>query len=157
MVGPLPAAAQHLHAAPRVHGGVAHDPLELLVGENPGAGRRRQDPAAADDVTTLNNLYLPVNKDVVLYLSSKDVIHSFFLPFMRVKHDTIPGQVVPVWFKALKTGDSEIGCAQLCGLSHFRMRGFLHIQEQAAYDTWLAEQVAASAAAASAAAGAAGG
>jgi len=68
------------------------------------------------------------------------VIHSFFLPYMRVKHDAIPGNVVPVWFKPVEAGDSEIGCAQLCGLSHFRMRGFLHIQEQAAYDQWLASQ-----------------
>jgi len=135
------------------------DPTLIDTAANP-LGIDRQDPAAKDDVTTLNNLYLPVNKPALLYLSSKDVIHSFFLPYMRVKHDTVPGQVVPVWFEPVKTGDSEIGCAQLCGMSHFRMRGFLHIQEQAAYDTWLNEQVAAgaaAAAAASAAAGAAGG
>jgi cytochrome c oxidase subunit 2 len=59
---------------------------------------------------------------------------------MRVKHDAIPGQVVPVWFEPVQTGKSEIGCAQLCGLSHFRMKGFLHVQSQGEYDTWLAQQ-----------------
>ena len=116
------------------------DPTLIDTAANP-LGLDRQDPAAKDDIHTLNNLYLPVDKPALLYLSSKDVIHSFFLPYMRVKHDAVPGQVVPIWFEPVKTGDSEIGCAQLCGMSHFRMRGFLHVQEQAAYDAWLAEQV----------------
>jgi cytochrome c oxidase subunit 2 len=115
------------------------DPSLVDTAANP-LGLDRQDPAAKDDIHTLNNLYLPVDKPAILYLSSKDVIHSFFLPYMRVKHDTVPGQVVPVWFEPVETGQSEIGCAQLCGLSHFRMRGFLHVQEQAAYDAWQAEQ-----------------
>jgi cytochrome c oxidase subunit 2 len=126
------------------------DPTLVDASSNP-LGLDRQDPAAKDDIHTLNNLYLPVSKPVLLYLSSKDVIHSFFLPYMRVKHDAIPGNVVPIWFTPVKAGDSEIGCAQLCGLSHFRMRGFLHVQEQAAYDAWLAEQTAAVHAAAAAA------
>ncbi len=104
-------------------------------------GLDRDDPAAADDITTINNLNLPVDKPVILYLRSKDVIHGFNLPYMRVKQDVIPGQTIPIWFKPVKTGDSEIACAQLCGLTHYRMRGFLHIQTQADYDVWLAEQV----------------
>jgi cytochrome c oxidase subunit 2 len=123
------------------------DPTLIDAAANP-LGIDRQDPASKDDVTTLNNLYLPVGRPVILYLSSKDVIHSFFLPYMRVKHDAVPGQVVPIWFEPVKTGQSEIGCAQLCGLSHFRMRGFLHVQEPAEYSAWLAQQVAAPAAAA---------
>ena len=110
-------------------------------------GLDRDDPAAADDITTINNLYLPVDKPVILYLSSKDVIHSFYLPYLRVKHDAIPGQTIPVHFTATQAGDSEIGCAQLCGLGHFRMKGFVHIQSQADYDGWLAEQQAEGAAA----------
>jgi cytochrome c oxidase subunit II len=128
------------------------DPTLIDTAANP-LGLDRQDPAAKDDIHTLNNLYLPVDQPVILYLSSKDVIHSFFLPYMRVKHDAIPGQVVPIWFEAAETGQSEIGCAQLCGLSHFRMRGFLHVKEQAEYDAWLAEQVPVAQAAAAAGAG----
>ncbi len=126
------------------------DPTLVDAAANP-LGLDRQDPAAKDDIHTLNNLYLPVNKPALLYLSSKDVIHSFFLPYMRVKHDAVPGKVVPIWFEPVQAGDSEIGCAQLCGMSHFRMRGFLHVQEQAAYDAWLAEQVPTQAAAAASA------
>ena len=73
------------------------DPTLVDAAANP-LGLDRQDPAAKDDIHTLNNLYLPVNKPALLYLSSKDVIHSFFLPYMRVKHDAIPGNVVPIWF-----------------------------------------------------------
>ncbi len=97
------------------------------------------DPAAEDDITTVNELHLPVDKPAIVHLSSKDVIHSFGIPQMRVKQDAIPGLVIPMWFKPTKTGDYEIACAQLCGLSHYRMRGFVTIHEQAAYAAWLQE------------------
>ena len=86
----------------------------------------RDDPAAKDDVTTLNQLYLPVNKPVIVRLRSKDVIHSFGLPEFRVKQDAIPGFTIPVWFvpnvttaeMRTRTGNPEfqyeIACAQLC-------------------------------------------
>ncbi len=102
-------------------------------------GLDRSDPAAADDISTLNELHLPVDKPVILHLSSKDVIHSFGIPEMRVKQDAIPGLVIPIWWKPTKTGDYEIACAQLCGLSHYRMRGFVTIHEQAEYAAWLEE------------------
>ena len=95
----------------------------LINPSNP-VGLDRSDPAAADDRTVVNQLHVPVHKPVIVRLSSKDVIHSFFLPVMRVKQDVIPGQVIPVWFEAVETGKFEIGCAQLCGLGHYRMRGF---------------------------------
>ena len=111
-------------------------------------GLDRTDPAADDDIHTLNQLYLPVDNPVILYLSSKDVIHSLNIPYLRVKQDVIPGQTIPMYFEAVQTGDSEIACAQLCGLTHYRMRGFLHIQSQADFDAWHAEQTQAAAAAA---------
>ncbi len=117
------------------------DPNLIDAAANP-LGLDRSDPAGRDDITTINNLYLPVDKAVILKLTTKDVIHSFYLPYMRVKHDTIPGQEIPVSFMPVQTGKSEIGCAQLCGLGHYRMRGFLHIQTQAEFDAWLAEQAA---------------
>jgi cytochrome c oxidase subunit 2 len=111
--------------------------LSLVSGTNP-LGLDRSDPAAADDVTTVNQLHLPVNRPVVVYLTSKDVVHSFALPQMRIKQDATPGLVTPVWFTPVMTGEWEIACAQLCGLGHYRMKGFYSIEPQAAFDQWLA-------------------
>ena len=111
----------------------------LDVQTNP-LGIDPDDPAAADDVTTINDLTLPLGRPVIVHLTAKDVIHSFALPVMRVKQDAIPGLDIPIWFEPTKTGEWEIACAQLCGLSHFRMRGFLTVLEPAEYDAWLAEQ-----------------
>jgi cytochrome c oxidase subunit 2 len=101
-------------------------------------GLDRRDPAAADDVTTVNQLHLPLNRPAVVYLTSKDVVHSFALPQMRIKQDATPGLVTPVWFTPVTTGSWEIACAQLCGLGHYRMKGFYVIEPQAAFDQWLA-------------------
>ncbi len=71
--------------------------INLISAENP-LGIDRTDPNAKDDIITLNNLYLPVNKPVIIYLTTKDVIHSFGLPLLRVKQDAIPGERIPIWF-----------------------------------------------------------
>ncbi|MFI5253684.1 MAG: hypothetical protein ACHQQQ_14785 [Bacteroidota bacterium] len=75
---------------------------KLVDSDNP-LGLDRTDPDAKDDIVSLNQLYLPVNKPVLIYLSTKDVIHSFSLPYMRVKQDAIPGERIPVWFTPVKT------------------------------------------------------
>ena len=72
--------------------------LELLDEETNPLGLDRSDPAAKDDITTINQIHLPVNKPAIIHLSSKDVIHSFNLPNMRIKQDAIPGLSIPVWF-----------------------------------------------------------
>ncbi len=113
---------------------------ELVSADNP-IGLDRTDPDAKDDVTTINQLNLPVDKPVLVHLSSKDVIHSFGLYEMRVKQDAIPGMSIPVWFTPTRVGDYEITCSQLCGLGHFRMRGFVTIQTAADYDKWMADQL----------------
>ena len=74
---------------------------------------------------------------MLVHLSSKDVIHSFGLYEMRVKQDAIPGMSIPVWFIPNRIGDYEITCSQLCGLGHFRMRGFVTIQSAADYQKWM--------------------
>jgi cytochrome c oxidase subunit 2 len=112
---------------------------ELVSAENP-LGLDRTDPAAKDDVWTQNQMHLPVGRPVIVHLSSKDVIHSFGLPQMRVKQDAIPGVEQRVWFTPTRTGEWEIACSQLCGLGHYRMRGFYTIQSQADYDAWLKDQ-----------------
>ncbi len=120
-------------------------------------GLDRGAAGAADDVVTINQLHLPVDRPVTVLLSTKDVIHSFFLPTMRVKQDAIPGMEIPVHFTPVMTTPEEarfpacaankscweIACAQLCGLGHYRMRGFFMVHEQAAFDAWMEGQVAA--------------
>ena len=117
---------------------------KFVTGANP-LGIDPSDPHAKDDVATLNQLHLQVDRDVVVRLTSKDVIHSFFLPNMRVKQDTIPGMEIPVHFRPQKTSGGavpwEIACAQLCGLGHYRMKGQYHVQSKADFDKWMAEQV----------------
>lgn len=81
----------------------------------------------SDDIETINQLHVPINKPILVKISSKDVIHSFFLPEFRVKQDAVPGLVVPTWFKAIKLGTYDIACAELCGLGHYRMKGFLNV------------------------------
>jgi cytochrome c oxidase subunit II len=113
--------------------------IKLISAENP-LGLDRTDAAAKDDITTINQLNLPVDRPVLLHLSSKDVIHSFGLIEMRVKQDVVPGMQIPVWFIPNRIGPYEISCSQLCGLGHFRMRGFVTVQSTADYDKWFAEQ-----------------
>ena len=112
---------------------------EFMGTGNP-VGLDKEDPAAADDVVTINQFHIPVNKPVIVHLSSKDVIHSFSIPVMRVKQDVIPGEEISIWFEALQTGKFEIACAQLCGLAHYRMRGFFTVETQAELDQWLLEK-----------------
>jgi cytochrome c oxidase subunit 2 len=113
-----------------------------LLGPSNPLGLDRSDPAAKDDITTINQLNLPVDKPVIVHLSSKDMVHSFALPQMRVKQDAIPGIAQPVWFTPTRIGKWEIACSQLCGLGHYRMRGFYTVQTRADYDAWLAEESA---------------
>jgi cytochrome c oxidase subunit 2 len=113
--------------------------VSLMAADNP-LGLDRRDPAAKDDITTINQLTLPVDKPVLVHLSSKDVIHSFGLYEMRVKQDAVPGLDMPVWFIPTRIGDYEIACSQLCGLGHYRMRGFVNIKSQADYDAFLATE-----------------
>ena len=116
--------------------------ISLVDPDNP-LGLDRRDPAAKDDITTINQLHLPVGRTAVIHLSSKDVIHSLGMPEMRVKQDAIPGIVQPVWFTPMKTGRWEIACSQLCGLAHYRMKAFYTIHTPDQYQAWLAEEAAA--------------
>ncbi len=111
-----------------------------LVGPSNPLGLDRSDPLAADDVTTVNQLVLPLDRTVVIRLSSKDVVHSFWIPQMRVKHDVIPGLEQTIWFTPTVAGDYEVACSQLCGLAHFRMRAAVSVRPPADVDAFLAEE-----------------
>ena len=113
--------------------------ITLVDADNP-LGLDSRDPAAKDDITTINQLHLPAGRTAVIHLSSKDVIHSLGMPEMRVKQDAIPGIVQPVWFTPTKTGRWEIACSQLCGLAHYRMKAFYTIHTPEQYDAWLQEE-----------------
>lgn len=111
--------------------------INLIDTQTNPLGIDPKDPFAKDDITSINELHLPVNRPVIVHLTSKDVIHSFSLPHLRVKQDVIPGLNIPIWFKPQKTGDYEIACAQLCGLGHYRMRGYLTIHTEEEFQSWL--------------------
>lgn len=113
-----------------------------FVGPENQIGLDKSDPAAKDDIVTINQFNFPVGKPVIVRLSSKDVIHSFSIVQMRVKQDAIPGMEIPVWFEPTVAGDYEINCSQLCGLGHYRMRGFVGAQTPDDFQKWLAEQAA---------------
>jgi cytochrome c oxidase subunit II len=103
-------------------------------------GRDPNDPDGKDDIVTTGELHVPVNRPVVAELSSKDVIHDFFLPSMRIGGDAIPGSLIPVWFTPVKTGTDEVICAQLCGLGHYGMKGTLVVDTPQDYEAWLKER-----------------
>ncbi len=95
-----------------------------------------------DDVKFDNDLHVPVNKVVRVQLSSKDVIHSFFLPNLRLKQDAVPGRTILVWFEATKPGKYEIPCAELCGFGHSGMKGWLYVHTPEEYAKWAGENLA---------------
>jgi cytochrome c oxidase subunit 2 len=96
------------------------------------------DPAGKDDVQTLNEVHVVVNKPAIIYISSKDVIHSFKVIAMRVTQDAIPGMRIPVHFTPTQEGRYQINCAQLCGNGHSTMsQGYLVVEGQEAFDKWI--------------------
>jgi cytochrome c oxidase subunit 2 len=99
-----------------------------------------KDPAGRDDVMTQNIMAIPVNRPVRVTLRTKDVTHSFFVPQLRVKQDAVPGIAIQVHFTAVKTGEYEIACAELCGMTHYKMRGRLLVMQEAEYQKWLKER-----------------
>ena len=125
---------------------------KIDVQTNP-LGLDRSDPAAKDDVTITNQLHIPAGKPVIVHLSSKDVIHSFNVPEMRIKQDAVPGMDIPVWWVPTVTTEQmrtqlnnpkfvyEIACAQLCGIGHSGMRAFVTVDDAATFQTWMDEQV----------------
>ena len=125
--------------------------IDLLDDEVNPVGVDRADPAGKDDVLS-KVLRLPVNRPVLLHLTSKDVIHSFAVPEFRIKHDTIPGMVIPVHFTPTmttadlqeKTGNNargfEIVCSQLCGVGHYSMSGVVIVEPEADVLAWIAEK-----------------
>ena len=93
-----------------------------------------------DDRTFLDEMHVPAGKPVALTLEAKDVIHSFFVPNVRVKQDVLPGRAIPAWLDAMKPGKYEMPCAALCGMGHSGMKATLVVHDAAGWNTWVAEQ-----------------
>jgi cytochrome c oxidase subunit 2 len=94
----------------------------------------------ADDLALENDLHVPVGKVVRFTFGAEDVIHSFFVPVLRLKQDCLPGRQISGWFQATETGQYEIACAELCGYGHYTMRGLLYVHSSEEYDEWMKAQ-----------------
>src|ERR1051325_6310270 len=111
-----------------------------LVSNTNAVGLDPNDPAGKDDIVTSGEVHVPIDRPVIIELSSKDVIHNFALPHMRIAQDAIPGQVIPMWFKPIKKGSYEVICGQLCGLGHYSMKGSVVVDTPQDYEAWLKER-----------------
>lgn len=94
----------------------------------------------ADDINTINQLYLAANEPVQIKLLAQDVIHSFFVPEFRIKQDAVPGMPTAVWVQPIKEGEYNIACAELCGAQHYRMMGYVHVVSPDSLASWLKSQ-----------------
>ncbi|HXG46381.1 MAG TPA: cytochrome c oxidase subunit II [Methylomirabilota bacterium] len=117
----------------------------LATTENPmgiiarDAKRAAEDPAGKDDIVVegTSEVVIPVHTNVIVHVSSLDVIHSFKVPALRVTQDAIPGMSIPIYFEATRTNTYQINCAQLCGNGHSTMKGLLRIVPPADFDAWV--------------------
>jgi cytochrome c oxidase subunit 2 len=117
---------------------VKADP-KFISGDNT-FGFDKSDPNYKSNFVVAKDFLVPVGKPVIAYISSLDVIHSFAVRPLRAMQDAIPGMRIPVHFTPGEIGTYQINCAQLCGVSHFGMRGTIKVVSQADYDKWIAEK-----------------
>jgi cytochrome c oxidase subunit 2 len=88
----------------------------------------------------INELHIPLGPAVRLIMASEDVIHSFFIPAFRIKHDVVPGTTQTLWFRPRRAGVFHLFCAEYCGTDHSRMTGRIVVMELPAFEQWLARQ-----------------
>jgi cytochrome c oxidase subunit II len=119
--------------------GVVH-PERVQDGNGNYFGLDPQNDVAARDDIIVGTLTIPVNRPIFLTMHTKDMIHSFYVPELRIQQDIVPGLTLPLHFTATRTGRYEIVCTQLCGLGHYSMRSFLEVLPQDKFDEWLKTQ-----------------
>jgi cytochrome c oxidase subunit 2 len=112
-----------------------------LVNDSAGnpLGIDDKDPNGKDDIVSAS-LKVPVGKPIKLILHSRDVIHDFFVPELRLKQDLVPGMEIPFHFQADKIGIYEVPCSELCGLGHFQMRTTMQVMSEADFEQWKRQQ-----------------
>ena len=93
-----------------------------------------------DDIVQLNRLVVPAGKKIMVQMTAKDVIHSFYIPNVRIKADAIPGRFAKLWFDAKKPGQYEIACAEMCGNHHYLMKAELTVLSPEDFEEWTNEQ-----------------
>jgi cytochrome c oxidase subunit 2 len=124
---------------PGPHGVFCAQDEKFFSGDNP-FGLDKNDPHYKENFVTAKELVVPINKPVIAYISSLDVIHCFASKPLRVTQDAIPGMVIPAHFTPVKLGTYQINCAQLCGNGHYGMRGTIKVVSQNDYDKWVADK-----------------
>jgi cytochrome c oxidase subunit 2 len=113
----------------------------LVSAENP-FGFDPEDASTKDNITSLNQMHVPVGKPVILNLTSEDVIHSFKVVPLRITQDCTPGLSVPIHFVPTHEGKYQVICAQLCGNGHASMaQGVVIVESAEAYEQWMASQL----------------
>jgi cytochrome c oxidase subunit 2 len=101
------------------------------------------DPATKDNFTSdLNTIVVPEKKPVIAHISSKDVIHSFKINAFRITQDAMPGLTIPIWFNPTTNGTYIITCAQLCGNSHYFMKGYFNVVDTNKWEDYVSAQIA---------------
>jgi cytochrome c oxidase subunit 2 len=97
----------------------------------------------ADDIVRVDgDIHFPSGEQVLLVIKSADVLHSLFLPNLRLKQDVVPGMEQHMWFKARENGRFDIVCAELCGWGHYKMKARATFQPRSEYNAWLEEKLA---------------
>jgi cytochrome c oxidase subunit 2 len=124
---------------PGPHGVFCAQDEKYISGDNP-FGFDKKDPSYKENYVVTHDLVVPVNKSVVVYISSLDVIHCFACKPLRVTQDAIPGMVIPAHFTPTKVGKYNINCAQLCGNGHYTMKGTINVVSQSDYAKWVADK-----------------
>jgi len=103
--------------------------------QHPGADNELD---TADDIFTVDDLYIEEGKVYHYRLESRDVLHSFSVPIFRLKQDAVPGRAITGWFEATVTGDYDIQCAEICGIGHGAMAARIHIEDATQHAQWVA-------------------
>ncbi len=112
------------------------NPQLVDASEGNPLGIDRSNPASADDVVS-SELVIPAGKTIEIRLHAQDVIHSFFVPSLRIKQDALPGQDIVIHLPPTETGTYDIACAQLCGMGHYQMNAKLKVVAEGQYRAWL--------------------
>jgi cytochrome c oxidase subunit 2 len=102
--------------------------------QHPGADNELD---TADDIFTVDDLYIEVEKTYHFRLESRDVLHSFSIPVFRIKQDAIPGRSITGWFEATQTGEYDVQCAEICGIGHGIMAARVHIGDTNQHAAWI--------------------
>ncbi|MFC5475659.1 c-type cytochrome [Paraherbaspirillum soli] len=125
---------------PGASGRLGRTSVNLVSAANP-FGIDPSDPAGQDNLlVNSNEVHLPLNQPVKVLLRSQDVLHDFFVPPFRARMNMVPGMVSSFWFTPDKPGRYEVLCAQLCGVGHANMRGYVVVEDQASFQAWLKAQ-----------------